>query len=314
MSSLVEDLLAMARLDAGVVAPEGTTTAGLRDEIERAVATWSSTIRIDVEPGPEEEVEIRSDGLARVLDNLLGNAARYASAARIAVRRHDDRVTVHLDDDGPGIPPADRERAFDRFTRLDEARDRGSGGAGLGLAIVRATVRAVGGDVRLDDSPLGGLRVAVKPPPTPSAVRGRTSATLEAREPVAAVHPEIADHLSAKGGDLRASPQGHLRGSVLERRASLNRSSESRRDLGPCRGTGNHPAVGTRGRGDDPDRPAGRPVALRVAIAPCVPECHRCRCAALPGLGRAPAAWEPIDEALAGSMGRRRLGTASATA
>src|SRR5262249_54237240 len=118
MSALVEDLLAIARLDAGGAQPASAGTARLRDEIARAVATWSSTIQLGVEPGPDCEVGIRADDLARVLDNLLGNAARYASAVRISARRHGGRVIVYLDDDGPGIAPADRERAFDRFTRL----------------------------------------------------------------------------------------------------------------------------------------------------------------------------------------------------
>ena len=164
MSALVEDLLVMARLDAGGADPHDVGSASVRDEITRAAGRWSSTVRIDVEPGPDVDVAIRPDDLARVLDNLLGNAARYASTVRLSVVHHDDRVDVYVDDDGPGIAPADRDRAFDRFTRLDESRDRGSGGAGLGLAIVRGTVTSYGGDVRLDDSPLGGLRVALELP------------------------------------------------------------------------------------------------------------------------------------------------------
>ena len=164
MSALVEELLVMAKVDAGSVAPYGVGTTTVRDEIVRAAANWSSTIRIDVEPGPDTEVAMRPDELARVLDNLIGNAARYASTVQIALQRHSDRLSVNVDDDGPGIAPADRERAFDRFTRLDESRDRSSGGAGLGLAIVRATVASCGGEVRLTESPLGGLRVALQFP------------------------------------------------------------------------------------------------------------------------------------------------------
>ena len=99
-----------------------------------------------------------------MLANLVANAARYSPVVRISTLRRDDVVVVWVDDAGPGIAAADRERAFDRFTRFDEARDRESGGAGLGLALVRATVRHRGGDVRLADSPLGGLRVEVELP------------------------------------------------------------------------------------------------------------------------------------------------------
>jgi signal transduction histidine kinase len=164
MSALVEDLLAMAKLGAAGGAIPGDASARVRDEITRAVSTWSAAIRIDVEPGPDVDVAIRSGDLARILDNLLGNAARYASAVRLSVRSHDHWCTVYVDDDGPGIAPADRERAFDRFTRLDQARDRGSGGTGLGLAIVRGTVTSYGGKVGLGESPLSGLRVTVELP------------------------------------------------------------------------------------------------------------------------------------------------------
>jgi signal transduction histidine kinase len=70
-------------------------------------------------------------------------------------------VVVTVADDGAGIPEADRHRVFDRFVRLDEARDRDSGGAGLGLAIARELVRSHGGELRLGDSSAGGLLVEV---------------------------------------------------------------------------------------------------------------------------------------------------------
>jgi signal transduction histidine kinase len=171
MSSLVEDLLVMARIDAGATGTEDRGTAEVREALAEAVATWS-TVRVDVEPGPDEAVLAHPGELARVFANLVGNAARYASTIHVSVRRRAGRVVVRFDDDGPGIAPADRERAFQRFTRFDDARDRDSGGAGLGLAIVRETVRARGGDVVLGDSALGGLRVDVRlvpgPPPAES--------------------------------------------------------------------------------------------------------------------------------------------------
>jgi signal transduction histidine kinase len=71
---------------------------------------------------------------------------------------------VDVDDDGPGIPPAERERVFDRFHRSDAGRARGSGGAGLGLAIARAVVEAHGGRVRATESSLGGARVGFELP------------------------------------------------------------------------------------------------------------------------------------------------------
>ena len=77
-------------------------------------------------------------------------------------------VEVLVSDDGAGIPEADRERVFDRFTRLDEARDRDHGGSGLGLAIVRELVHQAGGAVSLEDGPAGGLAARVTLPVAPA--------------------------------------------------------------------------------------------------------------------------------------------------
>ena len=86
-----------------------------------------------------------------------------SSAVTLAVQRSADRAVVSVADDGPGIPEPDRARVFDRFTRLDDARTRDDGGAGLGLAIVRELVRLHGGTVTLGDA-APGLRVAVALP------------------------------------------------------------------------------------------------------------------------------------------------------
>ena len=163
MSALVEDLLALARIEER---PTGGSDAAadVRTELERVAAQPTGAAQVLVEPGPDAVVAARPDELARILTNLVDNASRYATTVRLSVIPQGSRVLVRVDDDGPGIPPADRERAFERFTRLDESRDRGSGGTGLGLALVRATARARGAEVRLDDSPLGGLRVEVDLP------------------------------------------------------------------------------------------------------------------------------------------------------
>ena len=76
-----------------------------------------------------------------------------------------------VEDDGPGIPEADRERVFDRFTRLDEGRDRDAGGAGLGLAMVRAIVERHGGTVAVDAGALGGARFVVRLPASETGPR-----------------------------------------------------------------------------------------------------------------------------------------------
>jgi signal transduction histidine kinase len=106
--------------------------------------------------------------LDRLVRNLCDNAGRHArSSVALGVAAREDWVVFTVDDDGTGIPPADRDRAFDRFVRFDEARDRPSGGTGLGLAIVREIARAHGGDAELGDAPLGGLRASVRLPAAP---------------------------------------------------------------------------------------------------------------------------------------------------
>lgn len=103
--------------------------------------------------------------LRRVVRNLADNAARHAAAAvTFSLCQEGDLVVLVVDDDGPGIAPADREFVFERFTRLDDARDRDRGGAGLGLAIVRECVGAHGGTISVLDAPLGGARFEVRLP------------------------------------------------------------------------------------------------------------------------------------------------------
>jgi len=104
--------------------------------------------------------------LTRALHNLLDNAARHATAeVAVSAHAHGEHAVVTIDDDGPGIPAADRERVFGRFVRLDKDRSRSAGGAGLGLAIVREIVVAHHGSVVITDRPKGGgTRISVQVP------------------------------------------------------------------------------------------------------------------------------------------------------
>ncbi|MEN3539196.1 ATP-binding protein [Microbispora sp. ZYX-F-249] len=160
LSRLAEDLLALARLDEGRL--------GRREPVDLAELARRTAERhglaLDLGPGPSPVVVGDALDLRRVLANLVGNALRHAaSTVRIGVRADGAVAELTVTDDGPGIPPEDRERVFDRFTRLDDARSRDDGGAGLGLAIVRTTVEAHGGTVHLEDaSP--GLRAVVRIP------------------------------------------------------------------------------------------------------------------------------------------------------
>jgi two-component system osmolarity sensor histidine kinase EnvZ len=109
-------------------------------------------------------VTVKSAAFKRCLANLVTNAARYAHSIAIAGHRDHRWLTVTIDDDGPGIPPAQREEVFKPFLRLDDARNQDKGGTGLGLAIARDIARSHGGDIMLGDSPLGGLRATVRVP------------------------------------------------------------------------------------------------------------------------------------------------------
>jgi signal transduction histidine kinase len=163
LSRLVEDLLLLARSDDA--APPGRLADADLDGVVADVASRYERVCYD-RPAEPVRVKVEPDGIGRVVANLLDNAERHARS-RVAVEVADEggyaRITVT--DDGPGIPAADRERVFDRFTRLDDARARDAGGTGLGLAIVRELVRRHGGTVTLGDaSP--GLRVDIRLPIT----------------------------------------------------------------------------------------------------------------------------------------------------
>jgi signal transduction histidine kinase len=120
-----------------------------------------------------------ADGVRRSVRHLLDNAARHAdSRVTVAVGRDGaDSVTLVVEDDGGGVPEADRERIFERFVRLDEARTRDAGGAGLGLAVVREVVTGLGGEVVVGTAPAGGARFEI----LFRAAAGSSSASLPPR-------------------------------------------------------------------------------------------------------------------------------------
>ncbi len=185
MQALVDDLLLLARVgssptavadvDLLAVARDGVATSG------GGVASSGDVGGGDVGGGVVGVevigVEVVGAGrglgdpaaLARVVRNLVDNARRHARS-RVRVSVADGEVVV--DDDGSGIDPADRDRVFERFVRLDDAREREAGGSGLGLAIAREIARDAGGDVLLEDSPWGGVRATLtvpRTPPTPAS-------------------------------------------------------------------------------------------------------------------------------------------------
>lgn len=106
----------------------------------------------------EMQIDVRQNAFKRCLGNLVSNACRYGSMVEIRAVRKDGVLSITVDDDGPGIPEQARDDVFKPFFRLDEARNQDESGTGLGLAIARDIALAHGGDINLQDSPLGGLR------------------------------------------------------------------------------------------------------------------------------------------------------------
>jgi two-component system, OmpR family, osmolarity sensor histidine kinase EnvZ len=161
MGQMLEGYLAFARGDTGESTAEinvGSILEDLRAASERHGANLGVETRGDL------DIRIRPMAMKRCVGNLVANAQRHAERVRVSASREAQFVSIVVDDDGAGIDPAHREDVFRPFYRLDEARNQDEGGSGLGLAIARDIARSHGGDITLSESPLGGLRAAVRIP------------------------------------------------------------------------------------------------------------------------------------------------------
>jgi signal transduction histidine kinase len=169
LQRLAEDLLLLTRADEHTLALR-RRPVDLDDLVfdEARRVRGATGLRVDTATVSAGRVDGDPAGLRRVLRNLGDNAARAAGGhLAFSVAEDDGVVRLTVDDDGPGIPEADRERVFERFVRLDDARARDDGGSGLGLAIVAELVAAHGGAVAITSSPLGGARFEVTLPRLP---------------------------------------------------------------------------------------------------------------------------------------------------
>ncbi len=162
MTALIDDAIALARGAAISERRQDVDLAALlREEVGgRGEARVSLA---EVPPGP---VIVRGDAMAlrRLFANLVDNALRYGTAAKVAIGHSASQVTVLVDDDGPGIPALERAAVFEPFYRVEGSRSRETGGAGLGLAIARAIVEAHGGKIAVEAAPGGGARIRVALP------------------------------------------------------------------------------------------------------------------------------------------------------
>jgi len=167
LESLVDELLVLANLrQAPPYEPIEVSAQTLVDDvIRRAQDEMRAVGRSIAIEGPTElppSLSCDAKYLSRALANVLRNAVRYArSRVALSVERSGNRTVIQVDDDGPGVPPDQRSRIFEPFTRIEGSRGRDSGGVGLGLAIVKSVAEWHGGAAEISDSPLGGARVSI---------------------------------------------------------------------------------------------------------------------------------------------------------
>jgi two-component system, OmpR family, sensor kinase ParS len=165
MDELTTELLDYARLERGAPALELQSVpaeAWLEDVLAAASERPDGPAARIMARVEVEQVRCEPRYMGRAVANMVRNALQHAkSHVDVRLECHDDRTVIHVDDDGCGVPAAERERLFEPFVRLDRSRDRASGGFGMGLAIVRQVARWHGGDATISESPLGGARVSI---------------------------------------------------------------------------------------------------------------------------------------------------------
>lgn len=191
LDELIDEILTFARLEEGSPSLnfERVMMSALMERLHDELTTISGGIAIDIDEqalaslAPEDQYALGSERyLHRVLQNLVTNALRYAaSQVTLRYRVDGDLAVLEVEDDGPGIAPADRERIFKPFARLDESRQRKSGGYGLGLSIVQRIAEWHGGRVTVQEGAMGGALFRMTWPRQPRAaahVLGQTDNTL----------------------------------------------------------------------------------------------------------------------------------------
>jgi len=162
MQNMLEDYLAFAKGDGGEEAAP-TDVMELLEEVHEETDHLGTPI--ELRPGQDELVlPLKRQAFKRAVMNLVTNAARFGDIVVIRAGADDVSLRVEVEDDGPGIPPAERDNVFRPFYRLDHARNQDSGNSGLGLAIARDIARSHGGDIELGTSALGGLRAVLRIP------------------------------------------------------------------------------------------------------------------------------------------------------
>jgi len=164
MQAMAEATLGFVREDATEEAFSDTDLGALAESVAADAGDLGGDVSFTPLADGRAVAPCRPGALRRALRNIIDNALAYAGSAAVRVERQADAFAIVVEDDGPGISDAERERVFEPFVRLEESRNRETGGVGLGLAIVRTIMRAHGGDVRLENRDEGGLRVTLLVP------------------------------------------------------------------------------------------------------------------------------------------------------
>jgi two-component system osmolarity sensor histidine kinase EnvZ len=164
MQHMLEDYMAFAKGDGGEEAAP-TDVGGLLAEVQEDTAYLGTPIEVRMRQAKSELVlPLKRQAFKRAIVNLVTNAARFGDFVIIRAAADDTWLRIEVDDDGPGVPQAERDNVFRPFYRLDHARNQDSGNSGLGLAIARDIARSHGGDIALSVSSMGGLRATMRVP------------------------------------------------------------------------------------------------------------------------------------------------------
>ena len=164
MQHMLEDYLAFSRGDGGEVAKPTNLRELLEDVADEALVMGQPVALRLNQRRNDLVLPLKRQAFKRALTNLVTNAARFGDQVMVRAATDQGWLRIEVDDDGPGIPAAERDNVFKPFYRLDHARNQDEGNSGLGLAIARDIVRSHGGDIALTDSPLGGLRAIIRVP------------------------------------------------------------------------------------------------------------------------------------------------------
>src|SRR5262249_16753733 len=164
MQHMLEDYLAFAKGDGGEEAAS-TDVGELLAEVQEETEHLGTPIEVRMhQPEQELVLPLKRQPFKRAITNLVTNAARFGDIVVIRASADDTWLRIEVDDDGPGIPLAERDNVFRPFYRLDHARNQDAGNSGLGLAIARDIARSHGGDIALGTSAMGGLRATIRVP------------------------------------------------------------------------------------------------------------------------------------------------------